>query len=417
VSAPLFRTGAIVALAAVAFAATGLAAFLFAYGDDVLEPITAGANTYSFSAIGHRAAMEFFRESGVPAVRNVDPRIGALDADSVLVLAEPLKGPSAVELAKRLIAKADARGRPTIVVLPKWSHRPWPMDPRWAESVAIAGAKEAEAVAAAAAGVEGTPFAIKIDQGRPATYVAETAWGASYDIRLQQSQLLAPHDGLTPVLSCVDGLLVASVAREGKPPLLIVTDPDVLNNQGLAKGDNAAFLLDLLQHVEGARKLVFDETIHGFVKRGEIVGALLRPPAVTLTAQILLLGAVIVWAFAGRFGTPRERSATRTVGRDVFIATTARLMTGSVEEGSVVERYWRFTVDEVASALRLPAGDDETRLGRLRELSSARGASDDPGELAGEVADVSRGKPRPDRWIDVALRIHRWRRELLHGPR
>ena len=416
-SAPLFRTGAIVALVGVAFAATGLAAFLFAYGDDVLEPTTAGANTYSFSAIGHRAAMEFFRESGVATVRNVDPRIGALDGDAALVIAEPLKGTGAIELMKRLIAKADARGRPTIVVLPKWRHAPWPMDPRWAESVGIIGAKNAEEVAAAAAGVEGTPFAVEIDEGRPATYTASAGWSASYDIRLRQSQLLAPHEGLTPLLSCVDGLIVASYARDGKPPLLIVSDPDLLNNQGLAKGDNAAFLLDLLQHVEGARKLVFDETVHGFVKRGEIVGSLLRPPAVTLTAQILLLAAVIVWAFAGRFGTPRERGAVRTVGRDVFIATTARLMTGSVEEGSVVERYWRFTVDEVAAALHLPAGDDEGRLDRLRALSSARGASDDPGELAGLVADVSRGKPRPDRWIDVALRIHRWRRELLHGPR
>jgi hypothetical protein len=173
----------------------------------------------------------------------------------------------------------------------------------------------------------------------------------------------------------------------------------------------------LIAHVEGVRALVFDETVHGELRRGLVLASLLRFPALPVTLQLLVVGAAAAWAFSGRFGSPSVPQDHRLRGREAFIDTTARLLEGSVAEGISLTRYWRDVVDAVSRARRIPVGDGPSSLARLASESTARGATDDPRALAAEVAAAAKDKPRSETWIAVATKIDRWRREMMHGPR
>lgn len=417
--APVFRTRPIAVLVALALAASLAAVLLLAFVGPWTDRTTYGPSTYSVSAIGHRAVFEFFGDGGVPTARNHDVSLPALSGEAALVVAEPdwdPDHPSDHGLLPRLISAAARRGRPAIVVLPKWIGSEYPTDPRYVGGVSLAGAEPAAEVAAVATGLDRSALSVRLDANR-ATYKAETAWGVSYGVVLERAQTLVPNAAFESLVTNADGVLVAKVVRGNMPPIVLVTDPDLLNNQGLGRGEHAALLSDLIAHVDGVHALLFDETVHGDLRRGQLLATLLRFPALPITLQLLAVAAIAVWAFSGRFGTPRADVDSRRGGREVFIDTTARLLEGSVAEGISLARYWRHAVDSVSHAHRLPLDDEAARWTRLVALSSARGASDDPRTLAADATAASEGKGRPHEWIAVAVRIDRWRREMSHGPR
>jgi hypothetical protein len=416
--APLFRSRPVAWLIGATTLATLAALLLLAFGDDDPDPTTAGANSYSRSAIGFRAAYLTLRSGGFRTTRNRDPRVPALTADAALVLTEPLLDPAEREgggLLRHLIATADRRGRPTIVVLPKWIASVSQTDPRYVDGVTPHDPAVTRAVAAAATGLDASHLDVRLDEAR-ATFKAEASWGATYEVVLVRAQVLKPGPGLRPLLTCADGLLVASVDRGDAPPVMLITDPDLINNQGLGKGDHAEILAGLLAHLDGVHALVFDETLHGDVRRGELLASLLRFPVLPVTAHLTVLTLLALWAFSGHFGTPREAGAARAGGREVFIDTTARLLEGSIAEGLALTWYWRHVSDAVSTWLRLPAEDPSERIARLAAAAAAHGTSDDPRALAAEVLAATDGEPKPETWTAVALKIDRWRREMTHGP-
>jgi hypothetical protein len=127
---------------------------------------------------------------------------------------------------------------------------------------------------------------------------------------------------------------------------VLISDADLINNQGLGKADHAALLADLLSHIDGVHELVFDEMIHGEARRRNVLAFAARSPALPIALHLMLVAAVATWAFSGRFGSPPETHVTRG-GREIFIETTARLLEGSVGEGSSLARYWRDAIDAV----------------------------------------------------------------------
>lgn len=417
---PGLRAGPIAWLVGLAFAASASAALLTAFGGGDRWSATAGSDSTSYSAIGYRGAVEFLNGSGIRAVRNDDPLIPALGPDAALLLVEPDVSPDAPKggaLLAHVLATAAARGRPTIVVLPKWIASPSPTHRHHVGGVTLRSDDEAALVAAAVSGLDAKTFAFETADGKEAWYRAESSWGSVYGVRLPRTRVLRPNAALTPLVSSPHGSLVASVARAGAPPVYLVADADLFDNQGLGKEDHAALLADLVAQIDGVRTIVFDEVCHGRLHRGALVASLLRAPALPLTLQTLLVALLAAWAWSGPFGTPRDAVPASTGGREAFVGTTARLIVGAPNEGMSLERYWRYACDDVAEALHISAVSNRSRLDKLAAASAARGATGDPRALADEVTEAADGPPRPETWIAVAAKVHRWRREMLHGTR
>ncbi len=401
----LFRTRPLAWLVGLALASGLVAILLLVFGEEIAPPASAGPTSYGTSAIGYRGAYELLRASGFPVVRSHDPRARALDAGSVLIVAEPVDaaaGELRSDALRALLHVARTKGCPAIVVLPKWRWQGSPENPAW---VADVGRRRDADVAKVLEAMLPADATVTSGISHKADREGRSTWWARYAIEVAAPNLLKPSGELEPMLESGKGILVARLAGRD-PAVLVVSDPDL-----------AALLLDLLRQLPGVRSAVFDETIHGYEKRAQLLSWLLTFPALPVTIHLAVLGALAVWIGASRFGSPRRAEAALREGRERFVDTTARAMIGSGGEASSLGRYWSQTLDAIGDALHVPPAAAEARLHRIAALASREKVPEDPVALDREIEIAVRGGAKPERWAALASRIHTFRREMLHAPR
>jgi hypothetical protein len=219
-------------------------------------------------------------------------------------------------------------------------------------------------------------------------------------------------------------VLVGEV-RRGKGHVVVLADPDVAANCGLAQGENAALSLALIDALRGeGGTVVFDETLHGFERTPSVWRELGRPPLKQGSGHLALLFAAAVLAGAVRFGTPRPVRGGWREGKQALLDNTAELMELVGHAPSAVGRYLDATLDRLTEALHAPlALERSARLGWLAtrltpahrdELAALSGALAEP--AGGGAAATSRRSKRAA-LQELAVRIHRFREEVLHGAR
>jgi hypothetical protein len=419
---PLFRSRLLAGLIALAGISALATVLLLAFGEHLAEPPSAGADSFSYSAIGHHGVYTFLRAAGVVCVRSRDPLLPSASKGSVVLAAEP-RDPAEdrgnADALRALIVAARRRGAGTIVVLPKWIGSPSPVEEGFVDGVSLHALTAVTAVLSAAVGTSGDAKTSGVRRLAPGIDgKATTSWGETYDVRLRNAQVLVRDDtSWTPLLWTESGLLAAMRKSPHSEPLVVVADPDLLNNHGLHEAEHAPLVLDLLTKGLKARAVVLDETLHGFSRRSRLLADALSIPWLFVTVHVSLVLALAAWAGAVRFGHPRPERPDRSFGRREFVASTARLLLGTRDEAASLVTYWRLAQDSVAQAWRVPAIESSPRLRRLAAISSARGVGEDPLALEREVTEAAFDREQPERWVALAQRIERWQREMTRGPR
>jgi hypothetical protein len=396
---------------AVAVGSFVLAIVLSAFADDLGVPHSAGRDSFSYSAIGHRGFVELVSRSGIEVVLRRTERPAKLGPQTPLVLAEPRvewrpDEEAGSDRLLRLQEMAWSQGAQLVVVLPKWEGVPDINRPRWLSEVALMRLERVEAVVEALDPVLADDFAM-VRRGEWAGVECETTWGDPVEIGLTLPQWIRPTDGVEPVVTC-DGLLL--VARMPGSELLIVSDPDVLNNHGLGEAENARMMHGLLAEELEASAIVVDETIHGFVRSSGLLAEMFRFPLVLATAHGALLLGVVVWSGAGRFGKPRSIAPPLDSGKRVLIENTAELVAVGGHTAGVLPRYYRQTLRAVAAHYFLPANVPEKELAvRLEEISASRGIRIDLDALRRSAESVTGTEAA----LKIAQRLHRWRTRMI----
>lgn len=413
--------GWIIGIAAASFLA---ALLLSAFGEELGSWSTPDANTFSYSAIGHRAVVELLASLGLGVVSRQSRGAGASGAGprTPLVLAEPdvAGGPPAV-LDRIGDLRDEARGAEAVLVLvlPKWRGEAQDGVPGWIGRVSLRPEDEIDKVLGALdPSLAGLP--IHRSGGREASLACTGRWPgapASFAVSVSFPQLLAAMPSLEPVVTCGGDLLVGRRAPVGNGlELLVIADPDVLNNQGLARGDNAALVGQLFVHRLGARGAVFDETIHGFLRSRGLLAEAFRFPLLPAVLQTFLLVGVVLWAGMGRFGKPLPAPGGLAAGKDVLIDNTATLLSHGGHAAGSVARYHRQTVQSVAAAFFLPPGLPEHEVQRrLEGVSRSRGSHIDLAVLERQVDRLGDEPGAAPRALRLAGRLYRWRQEMMHG--
>jgi hypothetical protein len=395
-----------------------LAALLAVFGRDLAggRP-SPGTNTFSHSALGHRGLAELLRSLSLGVVSRRNSIEGAPGPLRPLVLAEPLTDGAAAQarLRDRLL-EAAGRGAPLVVVLPKWEGAPDPGHPGWIAAAALRPPAEIQRVLRALelAGL-GT---VRVDrQGRGRQECAARFGGeyAVFRVDLRPAQVLVPSAGLDPVVVCGGSLLVARVTAA--PFVFLVSDPDLLNNQGLGRADHAVLIHSLLTVGLRARGVIFDETVHGLNRRAGLLAEAFRFPLVFAVLQTAILAGLIVWAGLGRFGKPLPARGGPGDGTAVLIDNTAQLLAMGMHGGHAAEslaRYYRQTLRSVAAAYFLPPDlPPDELLDRLQQLTGARGPRMQLHGFAERVGQVAAaGAAAGDRAVRLARILHRWRLEM-----
>lgn len=98
-----------------------------------------------------------------------------------------------------------------------------------------------------------------------------------------------------------DSVLAAEIPR-GEGSIVLLAEPSLLENQVLARGDNAVLAARLLAP-EG-QTVIFDEFYHGLSVRGNALYLLTRPGYLALVLGLLLTTGLVVWREAIFLGPP-----------------------------------------------------------------------------------------------------------------
>jgi hypothetical protein len=370
---------------------------------------SSGADSFSRSALGHRAFVDLLRASGVPAVVSRFASGERAGHSSVLVIAEPqLAGDGARE--QRLTSMLAAAGT-VLLVLPKWTGQGRGREPGWIDGVSPVPA-EAVARTLRAAGVSA-------ELSRPRDADAGRCAGAAAGIRWSQPQLLVPRaPSLQARLVCGGGVLFGEMTRPNGQRLFVLSDPDVIANHGLGKGGNAALALEI---VERARRrgqpVVVDETLHGHEHVPSLWADLFAFPQLASVIHGGLALLFFIWAGMARFGAPLSVPPALGSGKGILIENTAALLRSAGHSAYTLGRYVDACALEVARALHAPAaGDPGQRRQWLDGVGRRRGAAATLTSLERHVDGVRRASaPSAAVIVHAATRVHRWKEEMIRG--
>lgn len=390
------------------------AVVLTAFGPELAPKPSAGADSFSYSAIGHRGLVELLRGAGLTVTTRTIPGGPGGGPRWPVVLAEPDPNRVAGDLGghlDRLITDAQKDGGVAVVVLPKWQAKESSTRPGWAAEVTP---RPTDSIVEELRRLAPSWFpSLELRRGA-GTGLESCRWadtGAEVPIHRPLAQSLAPIAGYEPVLTCPGGLLIG---RRG--PVWVIADPDLVNNHGLAHEENAVAVHRLFQDLLQARGATFDETLHGFTRTDSLLAEAFRFPLWPATFQAALLLGLVLWAGMGRFGSPLPAARGLAAGKMVLIENTADLLRSGGHLVDSLERYHRQTVAAVAAGLALPPGLPEPELfAALERIGQRRGCRHDPGRLAQRINRLQNQADAARRALEIARDLHAWRQEMS-GP-
>jgi hypothetical protein len=403
-SAGPFQLLTLVLLIAIGLGAFLAGTYLQVFDDGSAEPRTTGANSYSRSAIGHRALVAALRKLGIPVEISRFRTLDKVNDSTLLLMLEPADAPPTEAILAKLKSVPHA-----LLVLPKWIGSTDPNKPIWIDSMVLQSD----------AAVEGM-----LHKVLPAAEIHRTDGKRSVEaaqfggkVLLDGPQYLRPDAALKPVLQTPDGILLAQV-RTGINQLWILSDPDLMSNAGLDEADNGVVAISLIQSaLPKGGTVIIDETSHGFEQRPNLLRLMLSPPfsAVGIGGIAALL--VLIWGGVARFGAPRPETLGLAAGKYTLVGNAAQLLRLGTTAANLLQSYRRVVLADAINELHGPAGLDEfAQAAWLDRAAAHRSLNIRVKPLIDEIATLTEsGQLDPARALRFSLDLHRWKQEILHG--
>lgn len=372
-SGPFTARAIIVALAVVVI---GFLSYLLlsAYAPDFRSTSDGGAHALSPSAVGFSGAAELIRLTDGEA--GLIRRNSGLQDEGLLVLT-----PAANTSAARVKEILDARENfATVVVLPKWVVERLPANPAWVRAL----------------GVLDNQVAMRPLEGITEAGLSDSRPGELRSIHGKDLRTIEATEDGRPLL-----------VQIGDTPHYILSDPDVLNNQGLKTRSGAERAMAMLGRlaVEG-RATSFDLTLMGFGANPNLLKLAFNPPFLPLT--LCLLFAALLAGLHGlrRFGPPAREGRKVAFGKRAIAENGAALLRLARRRHLTGGRYAALTRDAVAAASGAPAGLSGDALDKYLDRLSGEG------ERFTSLATRAEDAPDTRRLLAAARALHLWRRTV-----
>ena len=232
---------------------------------------------------------------------------------------------------------------PTVVVTPKWQAVPIPA------TVRPQGAKEGWVQLGGTAPPQWKGFLddVGVAIGPMRGGSRWLAQGFSGELPDPAQVLTGSGVNLVPLVSGADGGILAAYLADGghypdleamaleRPaptvggqqrwPLIVVFEPDLIDNYGLARQENARLALLLVSAASNgeAMPVTFDLTLNGHARTSNLLTLGFTPPFLAATLCLLLAGLVIGWRAFVRFGPPRKTEREIAFGKRALVANSA----------------------------------------------------------------------------------------------
>jgi hypothetical protein len=195
-------------------------------------------------------------------------------------------------------------------------------------------------------------------------------------------------------------------------PLVIVAEPDLLDNMGLAHRDRAMLALALVGLARGSvpGAITFDLTLNGLASSANLLTLAFTPPFVAATLCLLLAALAAGWRAFNRFGPPREATRAIAFGKRALVANAAGLIRRSGRLRLVAAPFANAARERLARALGLPrhadAAETEAAIDRALEVRAP-----DAAPFSTTAAALRAARRRPD-MLRAAQALHALERTL-----
>lgn len=418
------------ALALVLFGCVVFVALLWMIGNGLAdgEANNGGAHAEGRGLNGYAALVNLIERRGMTVRRSRGK--AAFNQPGLLVLT-----PTS-DAKPRDIEEAIARHRhlgPTLLVLPKWLAFPVPAQ-------------------LAAAGSKAKPGWVMVAGGQSPGWANELSSLGSLDVRIEQRprgswQGLGRSGrlpGEAPAQSLSSGAIATLVrdgrgqtlagylddgsapprlsgrAREAKAPaypLLVVAEPDLLDNYGLADRTRALLALDLIAAARTGEDdggadtpVIFDLTLAGLERNANLLTLAFTPPFLAATLCLLLAAAATGWRAFLRFGPPLAPARSIAFGKRALVSNAAALIVRSRRLHLLGAPYAEAARLRLARAFALPrTGEIASETAALDRAARAAGSGDHAfSQLAARL-----GRARSEReLVKAAGELHALERTL-----
>jgi hypothetical protein len=302
--------------------------------------------------------------------------------------------------------------RDRLIVLPKRQALPDPDHPGWARQTFELPPQLSAAVLPKAFGAPTvhrrgpdeagpgrlfSPFAVWPEGGAPIGSIAEF-------------QTLA-GGALSPMVKDDKGREVLG-AMPGAH-VFVLSDPDLLNTQGLADPRTARLaLLVLLALRDEGHPIAFDVSLAGAGGQRNLLRLAIEPPFLGATLCLLVAAALVGVQAWSRFGPPQPSASGPPPGKTALVENGASMIRLARREPRMARRYVRLCRQRAAAALgagNLEGAALDAFLDRWAEQAGAQGRI---GALAAEADQVK----ATGEMIALARRARRWRLEMTREP-
>jgi hypothetical protein len=168
-----------------------------------------------------------------------------------------------------------------------------------------------------------------------------------------------------------------TVYPRGRGEVWLLNRPDFVTNRQLRRADNAVLLCRLAEAGlrERPGEIAFDEYFHGMRDRPGIAELLLRPPALWVSLQALLLLAVVLWHYGPRFGGVRPPPPRTRRSAQEFLDAVAALLARKKDYADAYRTARDELRGDLERELGLPHGTPADRL--AAEAARRRGVASD----------------------------------------
>lgn len=403
-----FSTRAAVAMVAVGVGAALAFVGLTAAAPDLRQP-DAGAHALSKSAVGYAGLVRLLKETGAPVVVSRGEVRSASDDTSLLVLTPPMgAGPK-----QRVRMEELTRNHlgPTLIILPKWMVTEDPRRPGWVGAHAQAAPGDMAPLLPAdlrmTLGTAKASAAPVLRAGQAPAFPdgVSLPFGPVENLQAGRSTV-----GIPALVEPVQGVVLAEAKGRS---VYVLTDPDLVNNHGLASWRTAQSALAMVAALRGPRSpVVFDVSLNGYNRSRSLLRVMLQPPFLPASLCGLLAAALMGAHAAVRFGAPRRAGRAIELGKRALADNAAALIRLANRRPSMAPRYAAVIRTEAGRALGAPRDlAPEALDGVLDRLGAARGTVAFS-ELAAEAQAV-----RTDAdLMQSADKLHRWLREMTRDP-
>lgn len=163
-------------------------------------------------------------------------------------------------------------------------------------------------------------------------------------------------------------------------PVVLVFEPDLLDNWGLADRNTAMLARDLVLATmdDRSQPVVFDMTFNGFGASRNLLTLAFEPPFLAATICLFLAALAIAWRAFNRFGPALAQAQEIAMGKAALVANAAGLIRRTGRVHLAAAPYADAVRERIGTALGLPRGLSADEIDHLIDATQARRAVEGP---------------------------------------